>query len=143
MIRVWGPVGRRRGVQDAGLSPSTLTSPASFTTDPQATRRRLAALDAYYSAAVLDGDRFVCASAAACEASAAKPGVGFDEAPGSAVGSRYDVWEDGLPTRVLVVPMETGRPRTRVSVEEWTAGVQLLAGRSWHQWNPHLRGGWA
>ena len=117
-----------------------MTSAARFTTDLHATRRRLAALDAYYSAAVLDGDRFVCASAAACEASAAKPGVGFYEAQGSAVGPRYDVWEDGVPTRVLVVPMETGRPRTRVSVEERTAEVQVLAQRPWRRWNPHMRG---
>lgn len=117
-----------------------MTSTASFTTDAQATRRRLAALHAYYSAAVLDGDRFVCSSAAACETSAAKPGVGFYEAQGSAVGPWYDVWEDGVPTRVLVVPMETGRPRTRVSVEERTAEVQVLAQRRWRQWNPHMRG---
>jgi len=111
-----------------------------FTTDPVATSRRLAALDAYYSAAVLNGDHFVCSSATACESSAAKPGLGFFEAQGSSVSPHYDVAEDGRATRVLVVPMETGRERSRVSIEERTAEILQLRDRPWRQWNPHMRG---
>lgn len=111
-----------------------------FTMDTAATARRLAALDAYYSAAVLNGDRFVCSAAAACESSAAKPGLGFFEAQGSSVSPHYDVTEDGRATRVLVVPMETGRERSRVSIRERTAEILQLRDRPWRQWNPHMRG---
>ncbi len=48
--------------------------------------------------------------------------------------------EDGRPTRVLVVPMETGRERSRVSIEERTAEVLQLGDKPWRQWNPHMRG---
>lgn len=110
------------------------------TTDPDATRRRLAALDAYFSRAVLDQGRFVCAHAAACRSSASRPGTGFFEAQGSSVGPHYDVAQDGLAMRVLVVAMETGRERSRVTVEQRTAEVRELVGRPWRNWNPHMRG---
>ena len=111
-----------------------------FTTDIAATARRLAALDAYYSAAVLNGDHFICSTASACESSAAKPGLGFFEAQGSSVSPHYDVVEDGRPVRVLLVPMETGRESRRVSIEERTAEVLALRDKPWRQWNPHMRG---
>lgn len=111
-----------------------------FTTDPAATRRRLAALDDYYSRAVLADGEFVCEHAAACEASAKRPGTGFFEAQGSCVSPQYDVAEDGVPMRLLVVAMETGRERSRVTVEERTTEVRQLVGRPWRSWNPHMRG---
>lgn len=109
-------------------------------TDPARTAQRLAALDAYYSRAVLDDGRFVCRHADACGGSADKPGVGFYEAQGSSLGPHYDVSEDGVPTRVLIVAMETGRKRSRVTIEQRTAEVRDVVNRPWSQWNPHMRG---
>ncbi len=132
------PESTRQAAEDG--SAGAPTGAPLFTTNTAATARRLAALDAYYSAAVLNGDRFVCSSAVACETSAAKPGLGFFEAQGSSVSPHYDVVEDGWPTRVLVVPMETGRERSRVSIEERTAEILQLRDKPWRQWNPHMRG---
>jgi hypothetical protein len=84
---------------------------------------------------------FVCASGPACKASALKrPDRGFYEAQGSSVGSHYELTDGGRPLRVLVVPIETGRDRSHVSVEERTVEVINAVGRSFRQRNPHMRG---
>jgi hypothetical protein len=114
----------------------------TMTTDPAATAARLAELDAYYSRVVLSGaGEFVCPAAVSCETSALRHAdVGFYEAQGSAVSPHYDVRDGGVPLRVLVVPMETGLPRSRVTIEERTAEVLALTEKPWRQWNSHMRG---
>jgi hypothetical protein len=109
---------------------------------PDATRQRIADLDAYYQAEVLSGTgEFACRSASACETSAlGRPRVGFYPAQGISVGDAYDLREDGSTLRVLVVAMESGQPRSHVTVAQRSAEVQLLVEAPWKRWNQHMRG---
>ncbi len=113
-----------------------------ITTDPARTAKRLTALEAYFHKNVLtaDGD-FVCKSAAACSASAlAQKDTTFHVGQGTSVSPHYDTAIDGVPFRVLIVPMETGRTRERVQLTERTEEVQALIPKPYKKWNPHMRG---
>lgn len=112
------------------------------TTDPAASARRWADLDAYYQGHVLAADgAFVCRCGAECSNSALRRAdTGFFEAQGNMVGRHYDVRVGDVPLRVLVIPMETGRARTRVSLEARTEEVRVRIGTPWRSWNPHMRG---
>jgi len=113
-----------------------------ITTDPARTALRFAALADYYQRAVLAaGGSFVCSCAMECRTSALhRTNTGFFEAQGEALGHHYDTYENGVPLRVLVVPMETGRTRRFVGLPERTEEVLVRIGTPWRSWNPHMRG---
>jgi hypothetical protein len=122
--------------QDLGAPAGAVVS------DPAGSQVRKDALSRYQETLVYNPtDGFVCMSGSLCEASALKrPGTGFYTAQGSSVGAHYELTDDGRPIRVLVVPMETGRPREHVSVEERTKEVMNAATLPFRKRNPHMRG---
>ncbi len=83
---------------------------AQFTSDPVRTRQRIAELDEYMARSVYGRNGFVCDSAARCRRAAADKGADFYEGQLSHVGLHYDLFDDGVPLRVLVLGMEMGRP---------------------------------
>ncbi|WP_350246510.1 hypothetical protein RBB84_19275 [Rhodococcus sp. D-6] len=90
---------------------------AQFTSDPVRTRQRIAELDEYMSRSVFGAGGFVCRSSASCGSAAAKKAADFYEGQLSHVGLHYDLFEDGVPLRVLVLGMEMGRPDRHISLE--------------------------
>lgn len=78
----------------------------------------------------------VCASYTACKESADLRGAEFYEAQGYSVGECYDLsTDDGVPLRVLIVPMEAGGGGTYASVAQHRA-VPLPC----QERNPHMKG---
>lgn len=90
---------------------------AQFTSDPERTRQRIAELDDYMTRSVYGANGFVCRSGARCGQAAADKGADFYEGQLSHVGLHYDLFEDGVPLRVLVLGMEMGRPDQGISLE--------------------------
>jgi hypothetical protein len=112
-------------------------------TDTDATALRSARLAAYMRDSGLDEKgAFECASFRSCKESAeVKPGVRFVEGQLSHVGLHYDVNVDGAPFRVLIVPLDAGHERSRVSlVERREKQVRVRIKESWRDHNPHMRG---
>lgn len=112
-------------------------------TDPNATIRRVRRLAEYMSDSVLDDEKaFKCSSFRSCkESTEAKRGVRFFEGQLSHVGLHYDTTVDGAPFRVLIVPLDAGNERSRVSlVERRDEQVRVRIGESWRDHNPHMRG---
>ncbi|MFD8101083.1 hypothetical protein ACFV24_16205 [Nocardia fluminea] len=60
---------------------------------------------------------FVCVSSAICGGAAARRGADFYEGQLSHVGLHYDLYEEGVPLRILVLGMEMGRPDRHISLE--------------------------
>lgn len=120
-----------------------LDAPAGAIVSNQvSSQQRKSALSEYYALHVDNPTKgFVCTSGSACETSALKrAGTAFHPAQGSSVGAHYDMTDDDQPIRVLVVPMETGRARSHVSIDERTTEVLDVIGRPFRQRNPHMRG---
>lgn len=114
-----------------------------ITTDRNATARRVTRLAAYMSASVLDDEKaFRCSSFRSCKESAeTKPGVRFFEGQLSHVGLHYDTTVDSAPFRVLIVPLDAGHERSRVSlIERREEQVRVRIGESWSDRNPHMKG---
>lgn len=88
-----------------------------FRSDPARTRQRVDELSEYMTNAVDGPHGFVCVSSVICGGAAAKRGADFYEGQLSHVGLHYDLFEDGVPLRVLVLGMEMGRPDRHVSLE--------------------------
>ena len=88
----------------------------AFAIDHAASKRKREKLEHYFAKNVWNtDDGFVCLSGEMCRASALKKmDASFYEGQGQAVGSSYEVCEDGSPLRVLVVPMEYGTKRQGV-----------------------------
>ncbi len=109
-------------------------------TDPETTAARRRELAAYYQRSVL-GDGFVCASAAPCRASVAKPGIGFYEGQLPYLGEHYDTAiGDGALMRVLVVPMEVGRDWVHTGMDHFTEAIRGRASQRFSERNNHMRG---
>jgi hypothetical protein len=130
----------------APAGSATIGPPNRVATDPEATRRRLSALQAYIEAEVLaPTGTFVCSSFAACRSSHA--GL-FYEGQLHHVGQHFDASIDGHPFRIAVVGQDYGQGPARRSLA-WRyndvaveTGLQKrftradgLPGR-----NPHMRG---
>jgi len=113
-----------------------------FRVDRAASGRKQKRLETYFNDEIWNPeDRFVCSSASMCKSSAlAKPGTAFYEGQGQMIGPAYDVTEDGVPLRVLVVPMEYGTDRVGVSVAERTEHVVQTAELPFKGLNPHMKG---
>ncbi len=94
---------------------------AQFTSDPVRTRQRIAELDEYMARSVYGRNGFVCDSAARCRRAAADKGADFYEGQLSHVGLHYDLFDDGVPLRVLVLGGDgdgtTGPDRGGISLE--------------------------
>jgi hypothetical protein len=108
--------------------------------DRLATADRRTRLTEYLTRSVLDGEEFVCRNAPVCKHSACQPGVSYYEGQLSYLGAGYDVVDHGRPLRVLVVPMEVGRPPEHVTMELRDKQVQMRIPQLFKQRNPHMRG---
>ena len=88
-------------------SPSARQSPKRMvvSSHPDATARRVRALDAYMSAHVLDKRRFLCSTGAQCRGSHSGD---FFEGQLHHVGTHYDISLGGSAFRVVVVGQDTG-----------------------------------
>ena len=115
------------------------------TSDPAATRRRIAALDEYMSRDVLGPGGFVCSSFASCRAS---HDGSFFEGQLHHVGRHYDMSVDGTPLRVVIVGQEYGNGPSRVARAARSHDVVTLTGQRKRFFreggfpgrNPHMRG---
>lgn len=121
-------------------------APTAFSVDRAASTVRIAALQDYLAAHVLDTrGSFICSSARSCKTSAERrPGTAFLEAQGHSVGPAYDVaTETGAPFRVLVIPMEVGgsNPDNRHrTVEQRTQDILTSGSLPFRARNPHMKG---
>ncbi|MFJ6674320.1 hypothetical protein ACIQMJ_24710 [Actinosynnema sp. NPDC091369] len=109
--------------------------------DPERTRLRIAELDRYMRAHVLDGSGFRCGKEAVCRASALRrPGTSFWRGQLSHIGRHYDIVENGRPWRVMVLGMETGREREHVTLaERWSEQQSVIDGDPRSR-KPHMKG---
>ncbi|MFN8031875.1 MAG: hypothetical protein U0Q47_01095 [Mycobacterium sp.] len=116
--------------------------PSNFTVDRKASKRRKAKLESYLAENVWSrDDGFVCLSKRMCRRSAVRQSdVGFYEAQGHMVGPSYDISADGIPFRVLVIPIETGTQNRHTTVERRTSAVLKAAKIPFSKRNPHMRG---
>jgi hypothetical protein len=114
-----------------------------LTCDLAESRRRRTELTAYMDEHVLGPGGFCCSSAGACRTSATARREPIDFAAGqlSHLGQFFDVEEDGVPLRVLVIAMETGRtdegvtlPMRRRQVVDQSGGLPPRSR------NPHMVG---
>ncbi|MFD1148048.1 hypothetical protein [Saccharothrix hoggarensis] len=93
------------------------------------------------SAQVLGESGFCCTREAACRASALRrQGTSFWRGQLSHVGHHYDVVEDGLPWRVLLLGMETGRDRELVTLAERRLEQQPVIAGDPRSRKPHMKG---
>jgi hypothetical protein len=115
-----------------------------FVTDPKRTARRVRRLRRYTDAEVFGDHGFVCTSADECRASVFNKKAGasccYWEGQLSYVGRHYDVSERGLPLRVLIIAMDTGRPPAHVTLGDRRSQVATSAGKAYSSRNPHMRG---
>ncbi|MER7441281.1 hypothetical protein [Micromonospora avicenniae] len=71
---------------------------------------------------------------------APRPGAAFAAGQLSHIGQHYDLMINGLPSRTLVIAMETGRAREGVTLKERHAEVMKSASLAFTARNPHMRG---
>lgn len=86
-----------------------------------------------------DGKKLVCARADTCRGSIEAGGT-FYEGQGTHVGPHYDLSEDGIDWRVMVIGMETGRGDEHVSIASRTADQDRAIRKTFNQRHPHMRG---
>ena len=116
-------------------------SGVSFSVDRAASDRRKARLESYLTASVWNPSvGFICKSESICRSSAERRGASFYEAQGHMVGPCYDMYANGKPYRVLVLPMETGEPKQHRTVEQRTKDVLDSAMETFGQRNQHMQG---
>jgi hypothetical protein len=116
----------------------------AFTYDKAATARRWRALSQYLETQVLGEDDFVCKHYAACRQSHPGP---FHEGQLHHLGRYYDVLENGIPLRIVVVGQEYGAATARISLaarcaELATCGQDLRFRKTgtYPGRNPHMKG---
>ena len=139
-------VGGMAAVRDASsMRPSG--SPSRFASDPMRTASRVAELEGYFNAQVLDGDRMICHDLDGCRHSAtrdnlgrARPDVGFVAGQLPHVGAHYELSENGRPMRILVIAMETGRSDEHVSMPRRRTQLAESAALAMTRRNPHMQG---
>ncbi|MEV4721850.1 hypothetical protein AB0J94_32080 [Micromonospora noduli] len=116
--------------------------------DTVATARRIDELGQYMGEHVLSpSGACVCRRLDSCRRSvlgdrggAPRSEAAFTAAQLSHVGHHYDLVLDGVPTRTLVIAMETGRAREGVTLKERHAEVMQSASLTFTARNPHMRG---
>jgi hypothetical protein len=92
--------------------------------DPARTARRLAALDAYFRRAVLEGKAFRCQHRAVCRRS--HPGI-LLEGQLHHVGAQFDLFLNDVPCRIVVVGQEYGHGPEAVSLAARRAMLRAVA----------------
>ncbi|WP_146017397.1 hypothetical protein [Verrucosispora sp. ts21] len=116
--------------------------------DPATTAHRIEKLRRYLTANVLaPSGACVCRSLDQCRrsalrhpAGAPRPNAAFAAGQLSHVGHHYDLRIGDRPLRILVIAMETGRPRESVNLDERRAEVMASAALAFPSRNPHMRG---
>lgn len=113
-----------------------------FEIDRAESNRKRDELETYFADKVWnDDDGFVCLSREMCRASALKKtDTSFYAGQGQAVGSSYEIRENGVPLRVLVIPMEYGTTSEGVSWAERSKEVEKAGDKPFKKLNPHMRG---
>lgn len=111
----------------------------TFRSDPELTQLRIEELDSYMREFVDDGTELVCARAGSCRQSV-KAGNHLYEGQGTHVGPHYDMYEDGVEWRVMVIGMETGRGDQHVSNAQRTADQNIAIRMAFNQRHGHMRG---
>jgi len=127
--------------------PVAVTAPAAplFVVDRAASEARAEQLQTYLAEEVLTSrGEFICSSARSCKASLQRAGSAFLEAQGHAVGPCYDLaTADGVPLRILVVPMESGGSNPayqHINVAQRTSHVEAAGEKAFRDRNPHMKG---
>lgn len=119
----------------------------TLTSDTVATARRIDELGQYMAEHVLrPSGEFVCRMLGSCRrsvmgrAGGSRPEAAFAAGQLSHVGQHYDFVVDGVPSRTLVIAMETGRAREGVTLKERHAEVMKSGSLTFTARNPHMRG---
>lgn len=139
-------IARRERRTTASEVRSYHAAPTAFSVDRAASTVRVAALQDYLAAHVLDTrGSFICSSARSCKTSAQRrPDTAFLEAQGHSVGPAYDMaTETGAPFRVLVIPMEVGGSNPdnhHRTVEQRTQDLLISGSLPFRARNPHMKG---
>ncbi|MFG2052843.1 hypothetical protein ACGFI9_02330 [Micromonospora sp. NPDC048930] len=116
--------------------------------DTVATTRRVDQLRQYMTEHVLGpSGACVCRKLGSCRRAvlldglgAPRPGVGYAAGQLSHVGRHYDLELGGVPSRILVIAMETARLREGVTLEQRYAEVMESARLPFTRRNPHMKG---
>jgi hypothetical protein len=113
-----------------------------LTYDQAESTRRQVELTAYMDRHVLRPDGFCCSSAARCLESALAQNEPIDFGAGqlSHLGKFYDIEEDSVPLRILVIAMETGRPDNGITLPMRRQQVLACAALAPRSRNPHMIG---
>jgi uracil-DNA glycosylase family 4 len=117
----------------------------TFTYNKALTTNRIARLSQYMEKNVLRGDEFICKHFAACKCS--RP-IYFYEGHPPHVGTHYDLLENSVPLRIMVVGQEDGSKDRKVSLEarHTQIAVELGLEKRFNKMdghkgrNPHMRG---
>ena len=119
----------------------------TFRNDPEKTQNRVERLGEYFGREVLSGDSVVCSHLAGCQRSALfgpgdrrRHGTEFAAGQLPHVGHHYDLTENGLALRVLIIAMETGRPDEGVTLERRRLQLAQSAALPMTVRNPHMQG---
>ncbi|MET7966514.1 hypothetical protein [Micromonospora sp. NPDC005305] len=120
----------------------------TLSSDTVATGSRIDRLGQYMAEHVLaTSGTCVCRRLDSCRQSvlggsrgASRPEAAFAAGQLSHVGHHYDLVVDGVPSRTLVIAMETGRAREGVTLKERHAEVMQSASLAFTARNPHMRG---
>jgi hypothetical protein len=104
--------------------------------------RRQVELAAYMDRHVLGPDGFCCSSATRCldSAMAQEDPIDFGAGQLSHLRKFYDIEEDSVPLRILVIAMETGRPDNGVTLPMRRLQVLDSAARAPRSRNQHMVG---
>ncbi|WP_224401830.1 hypothetical protein [Pseudonocardia sp. ICBG1034] len=119
----------------------------SFRSEPSTTSARISRLNDYFSRKVLADGEMICGNASECKRSALstnrgtkRPGVSYAQAQLPHVGQHFDLFEDDVPIRTLVIGMEMGEGDEYVSITQRRQQIMKSAARSMTQRNPHMQG---
>lgn len=110
--------------------------------DSAKTMERTSQLTSYMDSHVLGPTGFCCSSGDACMSSAKAQKQSIDFAAGqlSYLGRFYDIEEDSVPLRILVIGMETGRTDGAVTLPMRSGQILESAARWPKARNPHMIG---
>lgn len=130
------------------LDPRARGAAVTIVSDTITTARRIDELGQYMAEQVLSPSGVcVCRRLGSCRQSALggpgrapRPGAAFAAGQLSHIGQHYDLMINGLPSRTLVIAMETGRAREGVTLKERHAEVMKSASLAFTARNPHMRG---
>ncbi|MGV9806797.1 hypothetical protein [Micromonospora chersina] len=117
-------------------------------TDTLTTARRVDALRRYMTEKVLGpSGECVCRKLGSCRraalfdrSGALRPDVDYAAGQLSHVGRHYDLKLDGVPSRILVIAMDTARLRESVTLDQRYAEVMESARLPFSSRNPHMKG---